>query len=158
MLKISRSSPGQNGLWRAGLIVTPLAGILLASACSGASDASDPPSANPTTVTASHPPNGADSSSQGGGKASSQGGGNSSGGGGQGGSVGSFTVAFAKCMRAHGIRNFPDPNGRPGQLGPSSGIDPGSAKFRAVLSGPCKPLAPQPWVDSGKGSVPGGGS
>ena len=158
MLKISRSSPGQTGLWRAGLIVTPLAGILLTSACSDASGVADPPSANPTAVAVSHPPNGADSSSRGGGKTSSQGGGNSSGGGGQGGSVGTFTVAFAKCMRAHGIRNFPDPNGRPGQLGPSSGIDPGSAKFRAALNGPCKPLAPPAWVDSGKGSVPGGGS
>ncbi|WP_203922994.1 hypothetical protein [Rugosimonospora africana] len=75
-------------------------------------------------------------------------------GSGQGGSVGSFTVEFAACMRAHGVPNFPDPNGQPGQLGPNSGIDPGSPQFQAAINGPCRPLAPSQWLDSGSGSGP----
>ncbi|MDN3356464.1 hypothetical protein [Actinomadura sp. DC4] len=161
MQKISRPPLRRTALWRACLTAAPFAGILLAaSACSGTSDAADPPSASPPSVAASRTPNGAGSSSShsGGTTAGKGGGGNSSGGGGQGGSVGTYTVAFAKCMRAHGIPKFPDPNGRAGQLGPSSGIDPGSARFRDALDGPCKSLAPPAWVDSGKASVPGGGS
>jgi hypothetical protein len=82
--------------------------------------------------------------------------------GSQGRAVGSFTVDFAKCMRAHGVPDFPDPNGRSGQLGPNSGIDPASREFQSALNGPCKSLAPPAWVDSGSGSgpdsVPGAGS
>jgi hypothetical protein len=78
----------------------------------------------------------------------------------QGRSVGSFSIGFATCMRAHGVPNFPDPNGQPGQLGPNSGIDPGSAQFHAAINGPCKSLAPPEWLDSGSDSgpntVPGG--
>jgi hypothetical protein len=161
MPNIAKSSPRQTGLWRTSLVVSPVAGILLlASACSATSHAADPPRADSPSVTGGRTPNDAGSSSQGGGRTSSQGGGTASGGvgNGKGGSVGTFTLAFAKCMRSHGIRNFPDPNGRAGQLGPSSGVDPGSAKFRAALNGPCKSLAPLAWVDSGKGSVRGGGS
>src|ERR1051326_9514272 len=71
--------------------------------------------------------------------------------GGHGGTVGSFTVAFAQCMRSHGVPAFPDPNGRGNQLGPYSGIDPTSAVFQAALNGPCKSLAPQAWIDNGPG-------
>ena len=40
---------------------------------------------------------------------------------------------FAACMRAHGVPNFPDPNGQGAiQFGPGSGIDPDSPKFRAA--------------------------
>ena len=67
--------------------------------------------------------------------------------------AGSFTPAFAKCMRAHGVPNFPDPNGQGGQLGPGSGIDPTSAVFQAALNGPCLSLAPAGWVSSGSGPV-----
>ena len=67
--------------------------------------------------------------------------------------AGSFTLAFAKCMRAHGVPNFPDPNGQGGQLGPGGGIDPTSAAFQAALNGPCLSLAPAGWVNSGSGPV-----
>jgi hypothetical protein len=62
----------------------------------------------------------------------------------------SWTVAFAKCMRAHGVPNFPDPNSQGGQLGPGSGIDPSSPKFKTAVDGPCLSLAPAGWVSSGK--------
>jgi hypothetical protein len=62
----------------------------------------------------------------------------------------SFSVAFARCMRANGITNFPDPNGQPGQLGPGSGFDPNTPQFQAALNGPCVSLAPPGWVGSGK--------
>jgi hypothetical protein len=65
-------------------------------------------------------------------------------------STGVFSLAFARCMRANGVPNFPDPNGQSGQLGPSSGIDPNSSEFQAALNGPCKSLAPPGWVGSGK--------
>ncbi|HLK00184.1 MAG TPA: hypothetical protein VKU39_09785 [Streptosporangiaceae bacterium] len=59
----------------------------------------------------------------------------------------SFSPAFARCMRAHGVPKFPDPGG---QLGPGSGADPASAAFQAALNGPCRSLAPPAWVSSGQ--------
>jgi hypothetical protein len=40
-------------------------------------------------------------------------------------------LAFARCMRAHGVANFPDPNSK-GQIeiGSANGIDPRSPKFQ----------------------------
>jgi len=67
---------------------------------------------------------------------------------------GSYSVDFAKCMRAHGVPNFPDPGAR----GPfPSGVDPSSSTYQAALNGPCRSLAPPAWVDSGP-TIPGGGS
>src|SRR5262245_18620999 len=71
-------------------------------------------------------------------------------------SAGTFSVEFARCMRAHGVPNFPDPTGQAGELGPNSGIDPGSTQFQTALNGPCKSLAPPQWLDSGPNSVSGG--
>ena len=68
-------------------------------------------------------------------------------------STGEFTVEFAKCMRANGVPNFPDPTGTPGQLGPDSGVDPGAPAYLAALNGPCRSLAPPAWVDSGPGTA-----
>ena len=65
-------------------------------------------------------------------------------------SAGSFSLAFARCMRAHGVPYFPDPNGQADQLGPASGIDPNSAQFQAAINGPCKSMAPPGWLGSGK--------
>lgn len=65
-------------------------------------------------------------------------------------STGTFTLAFARCMRANGVPNFPDPNGQSGQLGPASGIDPNSPAFQSAINGPCMSLAPPGWVGSGK--------
>jgi hypothetical protein len=76
--------------------------------------------------------------------------------GGQTGSVGGFTTEFARCMRAHGVPDFPDPGGGSGHLAPDSGIDPASAPFQAALTGPCRSLAPPPWLSAGPGSLPGG--
>jgi hypothetical protein len=63
---------------------------------------------------------------------------------------GTFTLAFAKCMQAHGVPDFPDPGGQAGQLGPGSGVDPASPQFQSALNGPCLSLAPPAWVGSGK--------
>jgi hypothetical protein len=65
-------------------------------------------------------------------------------------SSGSYSLAFTKCMRAHGVPDFPDPDGQAGQLGPGSGIDPNSPQFQSALNGPCKSLAPPGWLGSGK--------
>jgi hypothetical protein len=45
---------------------------------------------------------------------------------------GSGPLAFAKCMRANGVPNFPDPNPGRGQLFSLAGIDPTSPAFRAA--------------------------
>jgi hypothetical protein len=41
-------------------------------------------------------------------------------------------LEFAKCMRAHGVPNFPDPNGQGVIQIAGSAIDPRSAKFQAA--------------------------
>jgi hypothetical protein len=64
-------------------------------------------------------------------------------------STGSFSLAFARCMRAHDVPSFPDPNGQPGQLGPASGIDPNSPPFQSAINRPCKSMAPPGWVGAG---------
>jgi len=72
-------------------------------------------------------------------------------------STGGYSVAFAACMRAHGVPKFPNPNGSVGQLGPDSGVNPASSAYQATLMGPCKSLAPAGWVSSGQ-VTNGGGS
>jgi hypothetical protein len=71
--------------------------------------------------------------------------------------TGSFTVEFARCMRANGVANFPDPDGQPGQLGPTSGVDPASAQYQAAINGPCRSLAPPAWVGDGPANGSPGG-
>jgi hypothetical protein len=42
-------------------------------------------------------------------------------------------IAFSKCMRAHGVTNFPDPSGAGGGLNlEGTGINPQSPSFRAA--------------------------
>jgi hypothetical protein len=42
-------------------------------------------------------------------------------------------TAFSRCMRSHGVPSFPDPDSDGGiEMGPNSGIDPDSAKFKAA--------------------------
>jgi hypothetical protein len=49
-------------------------------------------------------------------------------------SGGQNALKFSQCMRAHGVSNFPDPNGQGQiQVGPSSGIDPGSSTFQSAM-------------------------
>jgi hypothetical protein len=70
--------------------------------------------------------------------------------------TGSYSVAFAECMRAHGVPKFPNPNGSGNQLA-DSGVDPSSSAYQAALNGPCESLAPTGWVSSGP-ITKGGGS
>jgi hypothetical protein len=54
----------------------------------------------------------------------------------------SRAVAYAACMRSHGIRQFPEPS--PGGLvaiGPGAGIDPGSPRYRSAGQA-CQALIP----------------
>jgi hypothetical protein len=51
-------------------------------------------------------------------------------------------LAYARCMRSHGLPNFPDPSGQGGfAIGQDSGIDPKSAQFKAAQEA-CKDLLP----------------
>jgi hypothetical protein len=57
-------------------------------------------------------------------------------------------LKFAKCMRAHGLPNFPDPDVGPAGPGfyirlggPGSGVDPQSPRFQAA-QGACQKLLP----------------
>jgi hypothetical protein len=51
-------------------------------------------------------------------------------------------LALARCMRAHGITNFPDPNADGAiQLAPGSGLDPQSPAFQAAQAA-CSKYAP----------------
>ena len=52
-----------------------------------------------------------------------------------GGSSRHSELAFSRCMRAHGITAFPDPNSQGGialGAGPGTGIDPKSPQFKAA--------------------------
>ena len=55
-------------------------------------------------------------------------------------------LAYSRCMRAHGITKFPDPNSH-GNLGinagPGTGIDPNSPQYKAADQA-CKHLMPAP--------------
>ena len=48
-------------------------------------------------------------------------------------------LKFAKCMRAHGVPEFPDPTSK--GLTPGNGIDPNSPQFKAAQQA-CKSLLP----------------
>jgi hypothetical protein len=67
--------------------------------------------------------------------------------GGRGGSGSSFSMKiqgglkYAKCMRAHGVHNFPDPGSGGGlTIDSSSGIDPNSPAFRSAQAACAKEL------------------
>ena len=67
-----------------------------------------------------------------------------------------YTVAFAECMRAHGMPNFPNPGNGSAFGPPGSGVDPTSPQFQRALEA-CKSLAPPEWVSTGpvsSGSAP----
>jgi hypothetical protein len=46
-------------------------------------------------------------------------------------------LKFSRCMRTHGVPNFPDPGSNGIQLTPGSGVDPASPAFKAA-QGECK--------------------
>jgi hypothetical protein len=54
-------------------------------------------------------------------------------------------LKYARCMRAHGLSNFPDPTSSGLSL---SGVDPNSRQFQAALKVCCSLLP-----DRGQGSV-----
>jgi hypothetical protein len=62
------------------------------------------------------------------------------------GSAHGSALAYSRCMRAHGITKFPDPdsNGDLGlNAGPGTGIDPNSPQYKAADQA-CKHLMPAP--------------
>jgi hypothetical protein len=52
----------------------------------------------------------------------------------------SKNVQFAKCMRSHGVRNFPDPNSQGGFL-MGGDVDPNSPTFKSAMQA-CQSLLP----------------
>lgn len=59
-------------------------------------------------------------------------------------------LAFARCMRSHGVPNFPDPTpGHGVQIGAGSGVDPSSPAFQSAQK-TCNKLLP----GGGPGSAP----
>jgi hypothetical protein len=50
-------------------------------------------------------------------------------------------VAYARCMRSHGVAHFPEPVEGSIRIAPSTRIDPGSAQFQAA-DGACRSLLP----------------
>jgi hypothetical protein len=106
---------------RVALAVAMLAPIaLLLAACSGGSSAASVARLSATATNASTPSNSLAASA-----------------------AGTGPLAFAHCMRAHGLPNFPDPNGsgvfdksKLSQMGYST------SQLRAVQDGPCKSLLP----------------
>jgi hypothetical protein len=65
-------------------------------------------------------------------------------------SGGRSPVAFAACMRSHGVPGFPDPD-RSGRIGTGSGVDPSSPQFQAAAK-TCQSLRPAGGTFSTQGS------
>ncbi|MCU1486624.1 MAG: hypothetical protein JWN67_3370 [Actinomycetia bacterium] len=63
--------------------------------------------------------------------------------------------AYAKCMRSHGVANFPDPVATPsGGYGfRTQGVDPKSSAFQSA-SEACDELVPGGWGEPGKALTP----
>jgi hypothetical protein len=58
----------------------------------------------------------------------------------------SYSRAFANCVRAHGLPDFPAPGASITSLGAYLGM----ARFQADVNGPCRSLAPGAWVAAGQ--------
>jgi hypothetical protein len=67
--------------------------------------------------------------------------GGSSGGSSQNGTTTAQALAFAQCMRSHGISNFPDPSGTGGPQTAPSGLNPSSPQFLSAQNA-CRSLEP----------------
>jgi hypothetical protein len=65
---------------------------------------------------------------------------------------GPSAVAYAACIRSHGVPDFPDPQsagaGSSGSAGDSGSFDPGSPQFQGAQQA-CKKLAPRGGVSTG---------
>jgi hypothetical protein len=64
-------------------------------------------------------------------------------------------LKYSKCMRAHGIKNFPDPTSNGLTLTPGNALDPSSPQFRAADKA-CHSLLPN--SGNGLGTQKGSGS
>ncbi len=63
-------------------------------------------------------------------------------------------LAFAQCMRSHGVPNFPDPGtGRSVNAAPGSGLDPAAPAFQSAQS-TCNKLVPGGGPRSGPAPAP----
>ena len=134
---------------RAPLILVLIAsGALVITACGSSPNNAAVAHLGSTTTTnaagsqRSTPP--ATSSTSGPGGASGPGGGPGQGGSSRSsfvipGGNGADALAFVKCMRSHGVPNFPDPNAQ-GRI-VASGLDTGSSTFQAAANG-CRHLLP----------------
>lgn len=123
---------------RVALALAALASAFLVGACGSGSTSSSPPTTIGAGATGAGPVtrSGTGSGSQSGNT-----------------TTGDYSMALAKCMRAHGVPKFPNPNGIGNELGPGSGVNPTSAAFQAAVNGPCESLAPAGWASSGSGPV-----
>lgn len=54
-------------------------------------------------------------------------------------------LAFARCMRSHGVTDYPD-SGGPAQASPGSDLDPGNPAYQRARSA-CQPLMPRASLD-----------
>ena len=63
-------------------------------------------------------------------------------------------VAYAKCMRAHGVTNFPDPVEGGGSNIAGTGIDPNSQTFQSAQAA-CAKLAPGPGAETTQATAQG---
>jgi len=62
------------------------------------------------------------------------------------GSAKTGALAYARCMRSHGISDFPDPNSNGGfatKSSPGSDLDPNNPRYQAAANA-CRALAPKP--------------
>jgi hypothetical protein len=138
--------PSRSRTRRTGLAVTGLVSLVLVTCACGSGSAG---AAAPATTTAGPSvTSGADAPNTGAGPVTRAGASAGSGSSGNE-STGSYSVAFARCMRAHGVPAFPNPNGS----AVPAGVDQASAAYQAALHGPCESLAPAGWVSSGSGPV-----
>jgi hypothetical protein len=63
-----------------------------------------------------------------------------------GGQTSTGPLAFARCMRAHGVANFPDPDAQGHLFLPQGGFDPNSTQFQAARQA-CQSLMPNAGSD-----------
>jgi hypothetical protein len=124
-------------------LVAPCAALMLVvAACGGGSGSPQVANLGSTTT-----PTGQSGSGSGGGGPQAGSAGSGSGGGPSlrlqiGAGTQQNAAKFSVCMRAHGVRNFPDPSAQGGiSIGPSSGIDPNSPTFQAAQQA-CQKLLP----------------
>jgi hypothetical protein len=118
-LKLSRTSTcSPRGWLRAGIVLAGLVALALGLAACGGGSPHSPGVSGSGDATTTAPVSGSSGSS---GQSAASG--------------GSLALQYSQCMRAHGVTNFPDPQGdRAPKLGPNSGIDTNSSSFQAAES------------------------